>query len=296
MKKTAAYLILIAMLIVVPSLIFLGVRKWIRARRLNRAHIETTITTRTSEGIERTLSPQQVAESLGFVWPVTRPGKSPEQVEAEISRQAEQLAQKKYPKAQARARFLMQARQRHAHFRLGDKVTIFVRQGNSFAGQATGVLHGVADDRVHIGSRWIHRRDVDPDSWARLDPDRAERLITGYVKERYSQFSNERKKFRKQTRTRIRPRVFDEAGYTFVAELEEWRPKIYILEEERGSRIRKLSAEIEKEVFTSHGYIRREGRWRRKPLAARFSDVLRSVRAPGKPSAAEPTADQPEAQ
>lgn len=272
---------------------YLYVRSRREKQKQARVRIEETIKERVRTGTAETLQPSQVAKSLGLGWPLADPEKRVKEVEAEIREQVAKAVDAKLPHVGMLTKFREQARERFRYCRPGEKVTINVRDQKGGYPPVTGTLIAVAEDRVHIGNRWISRLDIVEEQWVHFDLDLSLQRIAAEVKANQDALLKKREAYRQQVHPGITRRLFDRAGYTFVEAGEQWRPKVEVVEEVREKRIQELTKRVEREEFAGHGYILRpEGGWDRKTLFELLRDKAEEGREPAVPERKDEAADK----
>lgn len=265
---------------------------YLRSRRekqkQERARLEEAIEERIRKETAETLQPLHVAKSLGFGWPLAEPEKTEKEVEAETREQVAKAVEAEIPQAGMASRFRQEARKRFRYCQPGEKVTINVRDQKGGYSPVRGVLVAVAEDRVHIGNRWISRLDIVEEQWVHFDQDLSLQRITAEVNAKQGELAKVREAYRRKIQPGFRRRLFDQAGYTFIEAKAQWRPKVDVAAEEREKRIKALRKRVEKEEYTAHGYILRpeENSWDRKTLLELLRDKAEGAQEPPAPAAA----------
>ncbi len=140
---------------------------------------------------------------------------------SEIAKMAEAETAKTFNEAY-KAKIQKEALEKLPDIKIGDKITVPVRFGASYADK-TGILRAVGDDAimVNIGAasdKKILKVDLGPDLRAAIEGENIERR-SFYMLKYYTQA---RANFKKSTQDRL----YHENGYVYDADQAKWTPKI----------------------------------------------------------------------
>ncbi|MCF7853991.1 MAG: hypothetical protein K9N51_04270 [Candidatus Pacebacteria bacterium] len=214
------------------------------------------------EQAAKEIDERRIAEELGLPWPVETPGRSLNEVKAELDTIIAAKVDEKFPpsrldaiRAEIVAEYPMKTE--------GDTVAFTIRGGLGPDADVEGVFRDVTATHVQIGRRWILKSDMDRETLAKFDRDVQQKLIERDFRRKAYVFTQQREDYERELKRDIYTKGFRDAGYVFRQ--NGFVPANEVLAAAVRRDIKKratsLRPHIEKELFENAGFVLRNGEW-----------------------------------
>lgn len=234
------------------------------AWKAKRDQLQQQVEKRVKQEVAKKATPRIAAEKLGLPWPVKKPTKGIEDIQAEVNRRVEAAVEKEYPRSRMNG-FRAEADEKYRLYEVGERVTFDIRGGRGAGSHIEGVLRRVDAVRILVGSRWVIRRDVDEATLVHFDPDLSEEKRAKYVRHKTALLNGNREDLRESEQKTVSEELFEAAGYRYWKSRKQWVPISTILEQwtTQAKRVeaKRLRPSIENDLFSKNGYVKHRGEW-----------------------------------
>ncbi len=235
----------------------------------------------TRKKARETVTRRQIAERLGFSWPVKAPARQRKEIREEIKKKVQKRTQKEFPMSRVQT-FKKEAKKKYPLAEKGEEVSITLRGGRGRGAKLQDeVFMGKTRNRVNIGGSWVFRGDMDKETESLFYPEVNKKMRRDYVRTKRAQLITNRDTFQKQLKRELAKKLFRKANYIYDRRQGVWRAKKKILEKAVGhfrqKKYEELQPEIEAQVFRNHNYAFKEGTWQPKSILGRITGKMRDI-------------------
>lgn len=248
-----------------------GAEDW----KAERAKLQGLADQRVAVAVGDRVDSTDIAEKLGFEYPVPAPTRTSEEIKEEAKKRAREVVDEKYPESQLE-QFRKEAEEKFSRYNIGDEVSLVLRGGRGPSSRADGRLRAVTEQRIQVGRRWISRRDMAEEDLARIDEELNKQAVKDYISRRRLRREVSREDLMKNTYQEQVRQLLLASNYTYWN--KHWVAKKKLFEHVVAKRRKEVDAEvrpaIELEVFEENGYLQREGEWVPKGVLGRLKKAL----------------------
>jgi hypothetical protein len=245
---------------------------WMAEREEIRAFILETL----HEELDEQVSHESIVEELNarmplvppWTWPCPDCSNTLQGVEEQLFGLLQTEAEKKYP-AVEKDKIMQEAQRRFALFQIGETVSCVLRGGQGVNTKVEGVFSVLSPERIRIGSRWIHRQDLDDDTCARFYEAENGPAIRRYALRETSRFDAIVESYIFDERQARLPALFLAAGYVPDTRIkgasfknpnaQAWMARSDAIEiayeAKRKLVFAQLKSKLTKEIFEDKGYV-----------------------------------------
>jgi hypothetical protein len=251
--------------------------------KAERAQIEDLIISRARGEVPKLVSPRQVADEMGFPYPVKDPARSVEEVAAAVDKLVAAEVEAALPAAKE-AEFVATAEGMYKPVKVGESIEFTLRGGVGPNARVAGRVMRVSAERLQVGTRWIATRDVEDDVLARLLPEVRTKKIEEYVERETRRYRVQRDRVAEEARTRLTPKEMKAAGYVPMQEGKKtvWVPAkaVYDAELERRQKVAAETARkrLEPELFKASQYQFYENEWMPRAVVVKLQAEREAAR------------------
>jgi hypothetical protein len=215
------------------------------------------------EAVAKT-DPAEVAEALGYTWPVPVPEETVEQIRAKVNELVTERVEEEYP-ADRVQKLRDETEEKYKLFPVGSNVRFIVNDGQGVAPIAEGLYQGKdRRGRYKIGERAFHVDEFKQADLARIDPEVHDRVVETEFRQKLFLFKENRKDFGAKKFAEIYSAKLREEGYTEVD--GKWIAISSLIKNEMAERIETLAKKIEpgkqQEILSEAGYTLKDGEWK----------------------------------
>ncbi|MDD4538545.1 MAG: hypothetical protein PHT80_05980 [Lentisphaeria bacterium] len=144
---------------------------WMAEREEIRAQIAQMV----QEELDRQVTYESIVEELNanmplnppWAWPCANATMLMPDVEQELLAALRIEAEQKYPPAD-KDKIVQDARRKYTLYQPGEHVSFVLRDGIGANTKVEGVFATLSPERIRVGNRWVHRKDLDAETSARF--------------------------------------------------------------------------------------------------------------------------------
>ena len=259
-----------------------------------REQLEQLVDTRVEEAAKEAVSRHTIVKKLKWTWPVPKPPKKKDVIVAEVTAEIQELVDERHP-LELRDEFPVEAAEKYRLHEQGDDVSFIIRGGRGPYTLVEGKFLSVNEQRVHVGIRWIWRKDMDQEDLARFDKEIQKKYIDRHIRVKNVRYDYKRRSYAERLEKSMLPQRFLAATYIPNVLKQGWKKRVRSTDPEHWvsrhdvveafynqqveAQKALLHADIEAEVFTSNNFIKTPdgGDWIHKDAVRSGTSKLRQL-------------------
>jgi hypothetical protein len=145
-------------------------------------------------------------------WPIAAPKQTLQEIVEAKSAEITRRVDIELPDS-ARDNYPIEAQNKYRMYKLGEEVNVVLRSGLGTNTEVSGLFRAITAERIHIGKRYVTRRDLDPDTEACFYKEQNSEKIDEYVRRENELYSARKESRREELKHQELPPEFHKGGY-----------------------------------------------------------------------------------
>ncbi|MFO7821839.1 MAG: hypothetical protein R6V56_07300 [Lentisphaeria bacterium] len=206
---------------------------------------------------------QEVAVQMGLKWPITKVTASYKELQQRVMDQVKKEVKKEFPEL-PEEKLQQQAEEKYPAKKIGEEVSILIREGKGSMPQVQGAFLEETDDRVKIGNRWFLKEDIKDTDLVMFDEDFRRKKRRRFILLEKEKYAVAKKAFMEKRRRQLYRQALVDAGY------QKWRgkyvPAEHVLEKKINEMVEqkaeRRAPKLEAQMLKDAGFVLKDGQWK----------------------------------